>query len=200
MKTLLRTLVNLCVAGFVFLLPVFVAFQIVSRGWTALGSLAARVARVVGARHVLGVGAETAITGVMLVLICILCGWLVRFSLVGAFHEVLERQLVKYIPGYETSRAAAEGKLRKPPKVLPPVSALVMLAGFWRLGYVIEQDATGNSVVFLPDSPNTDQGHVLLATASQIQIVPVSPYQLEAKLKSLGKGLLSEYNVVPIPR
>jgi hypothetical protein len=50
------------------------------------------------------------------------------------------------------------------------------------------------------DSPNTDQGHVLLASASQIQIVSVSPYQLEAQLKNLGKGLLSGCKVVPVPR
>jgi hypothetical protein len=56
--------------------------------------------------------------------------------------------------------------------VLPPTSALVMEAGFWRPGYVIERDAAGNSVISLPDIPNTDHGHVLLATDIRVQVVP----------------------------
>jgi len=72
-----------------------------------------------------------------------------------------------------------------------------MHAGFWRPGYVIEQDGAGNSVIFLPDIPNTDQGHVLLASEHQIQVIPsVSANQLDATLKKLGKGLLSDYSVV----
>ena len=43
MKTLFRTVGNLFIAGFVFLLPVFVAFQIVTRAGTTLGSLGKRL-------------------------------------------------------------------------------------------------------------------------------------------------------------
>jgi uncharacterized membrane protein len=195
MTALFRVLANLCLAGFLFLLPVFVAFQIVSRAWTALGSFAVRITHIVGAKNILGVETQTAFTGLLLVLLCILCGSLVHFSLVRAFHDFVERQLAKYIPGYEGRKAAAEGKVHKPAKVLPYTSALVMQAGLWRPGYVIEQDAAGNAVVFLPDIPNTDQGHVLLAAENQIQLLrSVSANQLDATLKKLGKGLLSEHS------
>jgi len=102
-----------------------------------------------------------------------------------------------YIPGYEGYKASAEGKVRKPVRSLPPTSVLVMQSGFWRPGYAIEHDAAGNSVIFVPDTPNTDQGQVLLATKNQIQVLAtVSPNQLDAALRKLGKGLLSEYEVV----
>ena len=198
MKTLFRGLATLCLAGFLFLLPLFVAFQVASRAWATLGTFAARIARVVGARHVLGVQAETAFTLLLLLVLCILCGWLVRFSLVSAFHDVVERQLARYIPGYQGYRAAAEAKLRNPVKALPPTSALIMDAGFWRPGYLIEQDDLGNSVIFLPDTPNTDQGHVLVASRHQVQVVPsLAADQLDSTLKKLGKGLLSEHRVIP---
>jgi uncharacterized membrane protein len=198
MKTLFQGLATMCLAGFLFLLPVYVAFQIASRAWATLGSLAARIARVVGAGHVLGVQAETVFTLLLLLVLCILCGWLVRFSLVSAFHDAVERQLARYVPGYEGYRAAAEAKLRNAVKVLPPTSALIMYAGFWRPGYLIEQDDLGNSVVFLPDTPNTDQGQVLLASNQQIRAVPsLAANQLDSSLKKLGKGLLSEHRVVP---
>jgi hypothetical protein len=41
-----------------------------------------------------------------------------------------------------------------------------MHAGFWRPGHVIEQDGAGNSVIFVPDAPNTEQGHVLAPVKS----------------------------------
>jgi hypothetical protein len=59
--------------------------------------------------------------------------------------------LASYIPGYEADKAATEGKLHKRVKILPYSSALIMHAGFWQPGYVIEQDGAGNSVIFLPD-------------------------------------------------
>src|SRR5262252_6706881 len=130
MRPLFRALGDLCLAGFLFLLPVFVVFQVVNRGWTSLGSVAARVARLVGTKHILGVQAETAFTGVMLVVLCVLCGWLVRFSLVSAFHDLVENTLAKYIPGYEAYKATTEGRVHKKVKVLPYTSALVMHAGF----------------------------------------------------------------------
>ena len=197
MKALFRALVDLCLAGFLFLLPVVVVFQIASRGWTALGSVASRIAHFVGTKDILGVEAETAFTGALLILICILFGWLVRFSLISAFHELVENLAAKYIPGYQTYKATTEGKLHQTVKVLPYTSAFIIDGGLWRPGYVIEQDRAGNSVIFLPDIPNTDQGRVVLATENQIQVIPsVTANQLDAALKKLGKGLLSEYNVV----
>jgi uncharacterized membrane protein len=181
------------IAGFVFVLPMFFVFQIANRVWTSLGSLAIRIARLGGEKHSLGVQAETVVTGILLVVICLACGWLVHFSLVSAFHNFIERTLARYIPGYETYRATTESKVHKPVKVLPYTSALIKHAGFWQPGYVIERDDAGNAVIFLPDIPNTDHGQVLLATASQVQVIPsVTANQLDAALKQRGKGLLNE--------
>ena len=198
MRALGRTVVNLFIAGLVFLLPVIVVLVVVTKAWTAVSTFGTRIAGVFGVKQIIGLGSDTAFTGVLLILLCVACGWLVRFSLVNAFHDAIEKRLIRYIPGYQTYKADAEDKLHKKIRILPYTSALVRHSGFWRPAYVIEQDAEGHSVIFLPDIPHTDQGQVLLATREQIQIVPsLSANQLDATLKQMGKGLLAEHKVVP---
>ena len=63
-------------------------------------------------------------------------------------------------------------------------------------GYLVERDAEGNCVVFLPEIPETVKGHVLLARRDQVRVVEsVTANQLDASLKKTGKGLLSDYGI-----
>ena len=56
-----------------------------------------------------------------------------------------------------------------------------------------EQDGRDNYVVFVPDTPQTAKGRVLLATKTQLRIIPsVTANQIDASLKKIGKGLLTE--------
>ena len=48
-------------------------------------------------------------------------------------------------------------------------------------------------MVFVPDTPETSKGHVLLATADQVRTLPsITANQVDASLRTMGKGLLSE--------
>ena len=50
--------------------------------------------------------------------------------------------------------------------------------------------------MFLPEIPETNKGHVLLAKQDQVRIVEsLTANQLDASLKKTGKGLLSEYDI-----
>jgi hypothetical protein len=131
-----------------------------------------------------------------MIAICIACGLLVRFSFVAAFSRAVEKGLSKYIPGYDTYKAMAEEKLQHTVKILPYASALIKQHEYWQPAYIIEQDHDGNYVVFLPDIPETNKGHVLLAKQEQVKLVSsVTTNQLDASLKKMGKGLLSEYGI-----
>jgi uncharacterized membrane protein len=193
MKAFFTKLRDVAVAGFLFLLPVYVVFIIITKAWTSLSSVGTRIAGIFGMKSIMGVGGSTVFSGLLLVTIWIACGLLVRFSFVAAFGKKIEKSLSKYIPGYDTYKALAEEKLQNKVKILPFRSALVKQQEHWQPAYVVEQDADGNYVVFLPDTPNTNTGHVLLAKQDQVKILSsVVPSQLDAALKKMGKGLLSE--------
>ena len=92
--------------------------------------------------------------------------------------------------------AKAEEKLQNKVRVLPYASALIRWEDCWQPAYIVEQDQEGNCVVFLPEIPETNKGHVLLARQDQVRIVEsMTANQLDASLKKAGRGLLSDYGI-----
>ena len=196
MKRFFTNVRDVAVTGFSFLLPVYVIFIILTKAWTALSSVGTKVAGMFGMKSILGVGGSTIVSGLLLIILWIACGLLVRFSFVAAFNKTLEKWLSAYIPNYDTYKAMAEEKLHKKEKVLPYKSALIKQQEYWRPAYVVEQDGDGNYVIFLPSAPNTNSGHLLLAKQDQVRIVSsLTANQLDASLRKMGKGLLSEHGI-----
>ena len=191
MKRFFANIRKVAVAGFLFLLPVYVVLVIATKAWASLSSVGTSLARMFGLQSMLGVGGSTALSGVLLILIWIACGLLVRFSFVDAFNKGVERVLVKYIPGYSTYKAMAEDKLHQRTGTLPYASVLVRGDLGWQPAFLIEQDAEGRCVLFVPRAPDTSAGSVLLTTRDQLRFMPtITANQLDASLKTMGKGLL----------
>ena len=191
MKSLFANIRNVAVAGFLFLLPVYVLLVIITKAWASLSSVGTSLAKVFGLQSMLGVGGSTAVSGVLLILIWIACGLLVRLSFVDALNKGIERLLIKYIPGYSTYKAIAEDKLHQRTRTLPYASVLVRGDLGWQPAYLIEQDVDGHCVLFVPRAPDTSAGSVLLVSREQLRFLPAIPAnELDASLKKMGKGLL----------
>ena len=189
MRNLFVSLRNTVISGFFFLMPVLVVLIIITkaRAWLAA------VGKEVGIESMVGIGGSSVATGVLLIGLCLVCGLLMRYSLIAAFGRSMERTLAKYVPAYNTYKIMAEEKLKNQRRILPYTSALIKRHDCWQPAYIIERDQNENYVVFLPDIPETSAGHVLLARGDQIKIVSsVKASELDASLKKWGKGLLSE--------
>jgi uncharacterized membrane protein len=200
MKTLFGHLRELALGGIFFLLPVYVVFLIVTKAWVSISSVGTRIAGMFGMKTILGVGGSTILSGVLLIVVWIICGLLARFSFAAAMNRAMEKTLSKYIPGYDTYRTMAEEKLHNKSKILPYTSALIKQQEYWQPAFIVEQDGDGNYVVFLPDTPETGKGHVLLAKQEQVRLLPeVTANQLAAALGKMGKGLVGEHGIL-IPR
>jgi hypothetical protein len=82
---------------------------------------------------------------------------------------------------------------RNEAKPLPYTSALIQVEGYWQPGYIVDQDSLDNYAVFLPNSPQANEGRVLLARKNQIRIISsITANQLNASLERMGEGLLSD--------
>src|SRR5262245_55109886 len=125
MKRFLVSVRDVGVAGFFFLLPVFVVFIVVSKAWTSLTSIGTKIANMFGLKSIMGVGAVSVSTAILMITLCIACGLLVRFSFVASFNAMVERLMSKYVPNYEVYKAMAEEKLRNKVKIIPYTSALI---------------------------------------------------------------------------
>ena len=196
MKAFLAKLRDITISGILALLPLYVFLLLITKAWKSLSSIGAGIAQMFGMKSVLGVGGATVFSGLLIVAIWLVTGLLVRYSFVGAVSKAAERQLSKYVPDYENYKAKAEEKLQKKVRILPYTSALIKWEEYWQPGYIVERDQEGNCVVFLPEIPETNKGHVLLARQDQVKIVEsVTANQLDASLRKTGKGLLSDYGI-----
>lgn len=192
MKTFFKHLRDIIIAGFLFLVPVYVLIIIFNKAWGSLSKIGVKLAALFGLNSVFGVGGATIFSFLVLTAIWLACGLLVRISYVGAFNRAIESRLVKYVPGYATYRATIQEKLdrKEPPRY---ACALFREGDSWRPAMVIEEDGAGACVLFLPAAPGAVQGSVVLARREELSLVPSwSSKQLEEAMKKKGKGLLTE--------
>jgi uncharacterized membrane protein len=196
MKVFFARLRDITISGILALLPLYVFLLVISKAWKSLSSIGTGIAQMLGMKSVLGVGGATVFSGLLIVTIWLVTGLLVRYSFLGAVSKAAEKQLSKYVPDYESYKAKAEEKLHQKVRILPYTSALIRWEEYWQPGYLVEQDQEGNCVVFLPEIPETNKGHVLLARQDQVRIVEsMTANQLDASLKKAGRGLLSDYGI-----
>jgi uncharacterized membrane protein len=196
MKTFLSHVRDVAISGFFALLPLYVLFIVVAKVWKSLSSVGAGIAGMFGVKPILGVGGTTIFSGLLVITLWIAIGLLVRFSFMAALSRAAERTMSKYVPGYETYKAIAEEKLQHKVRALDYTTALIRWQEYWRPAYIVEQGGDGTCVVFLPDVPETNKGHVLLAKQDQVRLVSsVTANQLDASLKKMGRGLCSEYKI-----
>jgi uncharacterized membrane protein len=196
MKVFFTRLRDITISGILALLPLYVFLLVITKAWKSLSSIGTGVAQMLGMKSVLGVGGATVFSGLLIVTIWLVTGLLVRYSFLGAVSKAAEKQLSKYVPDYESYKAKAEEKLQHKVRILPYTSALIRWEEYWQPAYLVEQDQEGNCVVFLPEIPETNKGHVLLARQDQVRIVEsMTANQLDASLKKAGRGLLSDYGI-----
>jgi len=196
MKTFLGHLRDIAISGFLALLPLYVLFIVIAKVWKSLSSVGAGIAGMFGMKSILGVAGSTVLSGLLVIALWIVIGMLVRFSFMAALSRAAERAMSKYIPGYETYKTIAEEKLQHKVRALDYASALIRWQEYWRPAYIVEQDEDGTCVLFLPDVPETNKGHVLLAKQDQVRVVSsITANQLDASLKKMGRGLCSEYKI-----
>jgi|SRR5215470_4438454 len=196
MKAFLARFRDITISGILALLPLYVFLIVISKAWKSLSSIGTSVAQMLGLKSILGVGGSTVLSGLLIVVIWLVTGLLVRYSFLASLSKAAERQLSKYVPDYDKYKARAEERLQNKVKVLPYASALVRWEDYWQPGYIVEQDEQGGCVVFLPDIPETNKGHVLLVRQDQVRMVDsLTANQLDASLKKIGKGLLSDYGI-----
>jgi hypothetical protein len=173
-----------------------VLFIVVAKAWRSLRSVGAGIAGMFGLKPILGVGGTTIFSSLLVITLWIVVGMLVRFSFMAALSRAAERTMSKYVPGYETYKAIAEEKLQHKVRALDYTSALIRWQEYWQPAYIVEQDGDGTCVLFLPDVPETNKGHVLLAKQDQVRVVSsITANQLEASLKKMGRGFCSEYKI-----
>jgi uncharacterized membrane protein len=186
MKSFIERFRNTILSGIVFLLPVFAVVYILQKVWKGLTGFGAQLAGFLGIKSVAGVGAASVMTSIILLLLFYGCGLLVQFAMISNIRNWVERNMLQYIPGYLKYKVKMEEKLLPPEDERQAV--LVHLHDAWKPGLLISRDS-GQAIVFLPDTPDTDNGEVWVVEEKNLRLLTMSAKELKGSLQMSGRGL-----------
>lgn len=181
---------NHVVTGFIFLMPVLVSLAVILRFWNHLLRIGGKFSRLLRVDTVLGPSGDAVMAVAFFLVICVIAGYLVRFSFLRRVSDRVDRQLDSFFPGYRQLRSETRRKIGVDKEEVPSFDAcLVKVQELWEPGYVVERNPDGMLTVFVPQAPATTQGQVYVAQPDQVRMLGVDSAELDARLKKLGKDI-----------
>lgn len=180
------------IGGLVFLVPV--AFLILVLG-QALGiamKVAEPISKIVPIESFAGIALANLIALVLLLIVCYLAGLVARSSRVTRRIDHLDTVMTRAIPWYQLTKRSLSASLDNREIVDDWVPVLIGRPGEKRaIGFEIERLATGDVVVFQPNSPNTESGTVWTVPSEQVEPMKIASRDLNTRLRIFGSGLAS---------
>src|SRR6186713_259588 len=107
MKKFFTSVRDTIVAGIIFLLPILILLVIISKLFHFFTGFTTKLAAFFGLKSFLGVSGGSIIGTIGFLLLCLVCGYLVRVATFKRFNRWIERKMVKHVPGYQTYRDMA---------------------------------------------------------------------------------------------
>ncbi|MBB4804655.1 putative membrane protein [Flavobacterium nitrogenifigens] len=193
MKKFLLQVERNCISGALVLLPLLVFFVLLEKVWKFFQNYGEKFAHFLRLDLFLGKYATDIAGGMILLVLIYLSGFLMRLALLRRFTNWVDDKLMIFLPGYEKNKKEAEEKLNKRKKK-PSTDVPILLKNgeFWQPAHLIEEDANGNAVIFVPTAPAKDQGQILIVKSTDFKKLSETTLgSLDASIKSLGKGILS---------
>lgn len=183
LKLLLRSLLTPVIAGFLLLLPIYLAILMLLKAMKSLGKVAQPLV------HLLPkwLPGETLTSLLLVLVLCFLVGIAVGTSLGKTARDRIESSLLQKIPGYEvfrgmTRQLAGEDQERawKP--------ALVEIEEALTLAFIVEELSDGRFTVFVPSVPTPLAGTLYILTPARVHPLNVSFTQAVTAVTRWGSG------------
>jgi len=156
--------------GLLVLAPIGIVVLVLAKGVEILRDISEPLAEMIGVESGVFVGASAVvIAALLLALCCYLIGSFVRTSLGSWSFEKLEKTLLKEIPGYHIIGNILKGFAGE--DVARYRAAMIDLYGSGSsvLGFVMEELAEGELVVFVPLAPTVTVGAVYVVAADRVR-------------------------------
>ena len=184
-KKIQRTLIS----GVILFIPVFILLAVFQKIYGFFSGFGKNLASSLGLKSVGGGSAEPIVTTILLIIIFYLSGLLVRFTLVTKVKEWIENSVLIYVPNYSKYKAKMMAKVQPSKDERKP--ALVEVNDYLKPCFIVSS-SDSKTIVFLPSSPDTDNGEVLIVESSKVKAINMDFTEFKNSLLLSGKGL--KYN------
>jgi uncharacterized membrane protein len=191
MRRILRDIRNTLIAGLFFLLPLFVLLVILLKVFQIFHRITTRLAEMIGVENVMGMSGSTIVGIISLTLVCLLCGYLMRISVLKQVSSWVNEQLKSFIPGYAMYHKLVTSTLDKNEENREYETAVFVKSDDgMRPGFLMETMPNGNVVIFYPSAGNVREGELYVVDAANVEMCPdVERRLFRLSLANLGVGL-----------
>ena len=187
MKTVFKKIRNRIIAGFIFLIPIFILLSVAAKLWNWLTEYADKVAKLV---H-FDAGENKLVLAIVSIVINLfiiyLFGWLVNIALLKRFRDWIENTILQYIPGYLTYRSQMISRVEKKDENRKP--ALVETPIGFRPGLIVAESENA-AMVFFPSAPDTNNGIIETVSIGKVKRIEMRMEEFLVAIQSPDSGEL----------
>ena len=191
MKSFYKTVRNHIITGFIFMMPVLITIVVLGKFWKQLLVLGGKISRLFRVDTVFGTAGDAVIAIVLLLLLCVIAGFLVKLSVFKQMSDMLDAKLASLIPGYTDLRKETKKKIGDGPKEDVFETCLVHTLDHWQPAYLIDVSDTGEATVYIPVAPTFTTGQVAIVPKDSYRKLKIDSATLNNYLKKFGKGISS---------
>ena len=180
--------------GIVFLIPVGVIIFILAKTVNFLYDLSRPITARLPFRNVAGVGVNTLMSIILLLLICFLAGIFMRTKLAKKIIQWLEDRVLVYVPGYSYIRARSTDWFSDE-KTHTWKPATIFVDDNEVICFVIDESEDYCSI-FLPSAPVPSSGSICVREKKNVTFLTTSVSETVAMIRQFGRGASSSIEKV----
>ncbi|WP_336515310.1 hypothetical protein [Pollutibacter soli] len=191
MKKVFVTLRDTFIAGIIFLLPLLVLFVLLTKVFQFLTGFTNKIAGLFGLTKFAGISGGTIVSTIGLIIVCLLCGYLVKISFFRSVSKWVDKKMMTHIPGYSVYREMAMSKLEAREETLPYKTALWLKKdNFLQPGFLMDYTDNGKLIVFIPTAGNVKEGNIFTVDDTDVMLSEESDMKaFKNAISNLGIGL-----------
>ena len=183
MKQFRKSVVQALVAGILLMVPLYLAVLVLLKAMKSVGRVVRPLARLLPQSF----PAESVMSLLLLLLICLLVGMVLRTSMGEAARSRIESSFLKKVPGYEIFRSLTRQLAGQSyddawrPALAEIEEALVP-------AFIVEELDGGRFTVFVPSAPTPLAGAIYILTAARVHPLNVPFTQVIKAIAHWGAG------------
>jgi uncharacterized membrane protein len=201
MKTLTRFVRTTILGGVFFLIPIVVLIIILAKALEYANKVLDAIVAHISAASELNATAATALSVVIVALVCFLAGLIARTVTAQRLVGGLEASVLSKVPAYEYLKQESASALGVTTMTEQPVVLVETDVG-WQIGVQTEMASGGFATVFVPGSPNPHSGAVYFVPTDRVRSADVKLVAALNCMRRCGMGattLLKDFSVVASP-
>ncbi|MEI6265614.1 MAG: hypothetical protein WCP74_10945 [Sphingobacteriia bacterium] len=199
MKKLLLYIQGTIIKGLFFILPVLVFAYLIEKVFMPIQSIIRKASQSLDIEHFIGRSLLTILTILGFLVLCFFGGLLMRLTSVGRWKTWIEENVLRFTPGYLFIKEIVGEKLNYQAEGTKQLAVFVFFDDNWVAGVLTEFSKENDiAVVYLPGSPNFNEGSVCMVKIKQIKILPYKLDQFKIMVQRFGLNF-SNINIDQLP-